>query len=204
MSIHRATIRRFDPATWKADVELAGSPTALLAGLPVAADLGEALLAPGSRAWVWLSDGGNPADAVVLAPWGEPPEPWVTSRLWKPALVTAALAAPAACLSATFEAVPGLSVTLALEVGSRVLLLLAAAGTLAPGAAYSAAFYHDDAHEATQLAPVATLAAEHWALSWLALQTAVAPGTHTFVVKHAVTGSGAMVAAARVVAIVAA
>jgi len=203
MSIHRVTIRRFDPATWKADVELAGAPMALLTNVPVAAGLGEVLLAPGSRAWMWLEGGGNPADAVVLAPEGAP-RAWVTSRLWRPTVASVALAAPAACASPSFVAVPGLSVDVAVEVESSVLLLLAAAGTLAPGAVYSAALYHDDAHEASQLAPVATLAAEHWALSWLALQAAVAPGTHTFAVRHAVAGSGAVVDAARLVAIAAA
>lgn len=200
MSIHRATIRRFDPLTWQADVELAGAPTALLAGVPVAACLGEALLAPGSRAWVWLSDEGNPADAVVLAPWGGPPAPWVTSRLWRPALASAALTAPAACASPTFIAVPGLSVGLTVEVESAVLLLLAATGTLAPGAAYSVAFWHDDAHEATPLAPAATLGAERWALTWLGLQTAVAAGSHTFTVRHCVAGGGATMEQARLLA----
>lgn len=191
MSIHRATIRSFDPLAWQADVELAGAPTALLAGVPVAANLGEALLAPGSRAWVLLSGEGNPADAVVLAPWGAPPVPWVTSRLWRPALASATLPAPVACTSPTFIAVAGLSVGLSVEVESTVLLLLAAAGTLAPGATYAIAFWHDDPHEATPLAPAAALGGEQWALTWLGLQAAVAPGSHSFAVRHRVTGGGA-------------
>lgn len=67
MEIKRALIRRFDPATWRADVELAGAPMALLVGVPVAANLEAALLTPGRRACVLLSGEGNPADCVVLA-----------------------------------------------------------------------------------------------------------------------------------------
>jgi len=67
MELERATIRRFDPATWQADLELAGAPMALLSGVPVAATIGPELLAPGSRVWVLLSTQRNPADGLVLA-----------------------------------------------------------------------------------------------------------------------------------------
>lgn len=200
MSIHRATIRRFDPATWQADVELAGAPAALLAGVPVAAGLGEVLLAAGTRVWLWLQPGGNPADALVLAPEGVP-LPWVTSRLWQPTVACAALASPAACASASLVAVPGLSLTVAVEVESRVLLLLAATGTLSAGGAYSVAFFHDDAHETAPLAPVATVGNEHWALAWLAVASGVAPGSHTFTVGHCVAGGGATMEQAQAMAL---
>lgn len=203
MHIQRATIRRFDPSTWRADLELAGAPAALLAGVPVAATLGPQLAAPGRRVWILLSDEGNPAGGAVLAPCGAPPPPWVSSRLWKPTLATAELASPQACASPSFVDLPGLQLALTIETASAVLLLLAAAGSLAAGAAYRLAFYHDDAHESTQLTPVAAPGGERWALAWLALQTAVAPGDHTFALKHCVTGGAATVEAARVVALVA-
>ncbi len=203
MELQRATIRRFDAVLWQADLELAGAPGALLAGVPVAATIGPELLAPGSRVWAVLATPGSPADGLVLAPYGAPPAPWVTSRLWKPALATAGLAGPQACTSPSFADVPGLQLALSLEVTSTVLLLLAASGTVAAGAAYSLAFYHDDGHESTQLAPVAAVSCTPWALAWLATQTTVAPGTHTFTLMHRASGGEAVMEVAKVVAVAA-
>ena len=203
MEIQRATIRRFDEAAWQADLELAGAPGALLVGVPVAATIGPALVTPGSRVWVLCPGQGSPADGLVLAPYGAPPVPWVSSRLWKPALATTELSGPQACASPAFVDVPGLQLALAVEVTSTVLLLLAAGGTLAAGAAYELAFYHDDGHETTQLTPVAPVGGERWALTWLAMQTIVAPGAHTFTLKHRASGGQGVTEVARVVAVAA-
>lgn len=208
MHIARGIIRGFNPAAWQADVEIVGAPTSLLAGVPVAADLGPDLLPPGSKVWVCLSEEGNPADGAVLAPYGAAPSPWVTARMWKPGLATAERAAAVSCSSTDLVNVPDLGVTLTLEVPGNVLLFLAATGELAAsGIAYTMAFYHDDAHEVTQLSPIETVggpgaaAGEAWNLAWLALQSGVAPGDHTFVLKHRVSGGGATLARGRVVAI---
>lgn len=208
MHITRGIIRAFNSAAWQADVEIVGAPTSLLAGVPVAADLGPDLLPPGSKVWVCLSEEGNPADGAVLASYGAAPSPWVTARMWKPGFVAAERTAPVSCSSTAFVDVPDLSVTLTLEVAGNVLLFLAATGELAAsGIAYTLAFYHDDAHETTQLSPVETVggpgaaASGAWNLAWLALQTGVAPGDHTFVLKHRVSAGGATLHRGRVVAI---
>jgi hypothetical protein len=206
--IERGIVRGFDPATWRATVELAGAHTALLEGVPVAADLGPDLLAAGSRVWVCLSGEGNPADGALLVPYGGVPAPWVTSRLWKPALVTAEQLSPVACTSTAFVTIAGLSVTLSLEVTSRVLLLLAATGRLVQsGITYTLSFFHDDAHEATQLLPAESAggagagANQSWCLAWLALQSGIAPGVHTFRLKHRVSAGEAAFERGRVVAL---
>lgn len=211
MHMQRAIVRRFDPSTWQADLELTGAPTALLPGVPVAAHLGPALLAPGCQVWVCLSGEGNPADGAVLAPFGAPPAPWVSSRLWRPTIATAERTSLAACNSTSFVAVPGLSVTVALEVTGTVLLLLAATGYISNnGITYTLAFYHDDAHETTQLTPVEDLGSavadvnEPWNLTWLALQSGVAAGNHTYLVKHRVSAGQANLQRGRIVALVAA
>ena len=208
MPIQRATLRSFNPATWRANVELVGAPTALLEGLPVAASLGPDLLAPGTRVWVYLSEEGNPADGAVVVPYGAPPAPWVTSRLWRPALATAQLAGAVPCTSTAYVSVAGLQVSLDLEATSTALLLLAATGSLATGGiTYTLAFFHDDAHETTEVLPAEAVGGsgatgnETWALTWLALQTGVAPGAHTFVLKHRVSSGQAVLEQARVVGI---
>ncbi len=208
MQIHRGIIRNFDPATWRADVELLGALTGLLPGVAVAAHLGADLVAAGAKVWVCLSDEGNPADGAVLAPYGAAPAPWVTSRLWKPTLLTAERTAALTCSSTSFVAASGLSLTVALEVPGTVLLLLAATAQLGSnGITYTVAFYHDDGHETTQLTPVQAVggsgagAGEAWPLAWLALQAGVAAGTHTFDLKHHVSSGQATLQRARVVAI---
>jgi len=208
MHIARGIIRSFDPATWRANVELLGAHTALLAGVPVAANLGPDLLAGGSKVWVCLSDEGNPADGAVLVPYGAAPSPWVTSRLWRPTLASAERATALSCTSTAYVDVAELQVSLDLEVTSSVLLLLAATGHLAAGAiSYTLAFFHDDAHETTLLAPFQSVGGagapgnESWALTWLALQTAVAAGTHSFVVKHRVSAGEAVLHCGRIVAL---
>ncbi len=209
MEIYRAIVRHFDPATWRADLELAGAHTALLTGVPVAADLGEDLVSPGTRVWVCLSGEGNPADGTVLVPYGAPPSPWVTSRLLRPTLATAERTAPAPCSSAAFDDVPGLALSLTLVVEGTVLLLLAATGSVGgSGASYTLALYHDDEHETTQLAPMETVGGpgadggESWNLSWWALQAAVAAGTHTFLLKHCASGGEGVLVRGRVLAVV--
>ncbi len=208
MQIERGIIRNFDPTTWRADVELMGAHTALLAGVPVAGNLGPGLLATGTRVWVCLSAEGNPLDGAVLVPYGGAPVPWVSSRLWKPSLVTAERTTLASCTSASFVNVPGLSLGLSLEVTSSVLLLLAATGFLSNGdITYSLAFYHDDAHETTQLTPIEAIggagaaASEYYALAYMGLQTDVAPGAHTFVLKHRVSSGQGNLQRGRVVAL---
>jgi len=208
MRIERGIIRGFDPGSWRASIELVGAPAALLAGVPVAGDLGPELLALGSQVWVCLSGEGNPADGAVLVPYGAAPAPWVTSRLWKPTLVTAERTSSLLCSSTSFVTVPGLSLPVTLEVPGSVLLLLAATGSAtAAGISYTLAFYHDDSHESTQLSPIETAggsgapANENWTLTWLALQTAIAAGEHTFTLRHRVTSGQATLQRARVLAL---
>jgi len=208
MRIQRGIIRRFDPATWQADVELVGAPTALLPGVPVASDLGPALVSAGSKVWLCLSEEGNPADGAVLAPYGAVPPPWVTSRLWKPTVATAERMAVVTCGSTSFVNVTDLAVSLTLETAGTVLLLLAANGYICnSGMTYTLAFYHDDAHETTQLTPYEAVGGtnaavnEAWSLSWLGLQTAIAAGTHTFVLKHKVSSGQGVLQRGRIVAI---
>ena len=209
MHIERGIIRSFDPATWRADVEIMGAPTALLTGVPVAADLGPALLPAGTRVWVCLSEEGNPGDGAVLAPYGTIPAPWVTSRLWRPTLATVERSTLVACNSTSYVDVGGLNVTLAIETTSTVLLWLAATGYLSNnGITYTLAFYHADGHESTELTPVEAVggpgagANTTWSLAWLAIQPGVAPGTHTFVLRHKVSGGQANLQRGRVVAMV--
>mgnify|MGYP000197514400 FL=1 len=208
MYIERGIIRSFDPGTWQASVELAGAHTALLSGVPVAADLASDLLAPGTRVWLCLSEEGNPADAAVLVPYGTAPAAWVTSRLWKPALASASRTSAVTCSATAYEAVPGLSVSLTLEAAGSVLLLAAACGYLvSPGITYALAFFHHDGHEATELVPgeeiggTGASAGESVTLCALALQSGVPAGTHTFVLKHRVSAGSAVLGRGRIVAL---
>ncbi|MDI7276011.1 MAG: hypothetical protein QME94_08520 [Anaerolineae bacterium] len=208
MHIQRAIVRSFDAGTWRASVEILGAHTALLTGVPVAGDLGPGLLPPGTRVWVCLSEEGNPADAAVLVPYGAVPSPWVTSRLWRPTLASAVRSSPVTCSATAYEPVPGLSVSLAIEVASTVLLLMAGSGYLATaGISYTLALFHDDAHESSELAPVVEIggsgaaAGPGQSLAALALQSGVQPGTHTFVVRHRVSAGSAVLSRGRVVAL---
>jgi hypothetical protein len=209
MHLTHGIIRRFDPTAWRAEVELVGAPGALLPGVPVGAHLGPELLPPGAAVWLCLSDEGNPADGAVLAPYGGPPAPWVTSRLWRPSLAVASLSAPVACTATAYEEVAGLRLGLTLDATSSVLLLLAATGRLdQTGSTHTLAFFHDDGHEATELSPVETVggpgapATEDRALTWLALQSGVVAGSHSFALKHRVSAGQATLQQARVVAVV--
>ncbi len=208
MHIERGIVRSFDTATWRASVEIAGAHTALLTGVPVAGDLGPDLLVPGTRVWVCLSEEGNPADAAVLVPYGTEPAPWVTSRLWKPSLESASRTSPLTCSTTSYELVPGLGVSLTLEVPGNVLLAATACGYLASaGITYALSFFHHDAHEVTELAPGAEIggtgaaAGPSCALAVLAVQTGIAAGTHTFVLQHRVSAGSAVLTRGRVVAL---
>ena len=208
MELVRGIVHSFDPATWRASVELLGAPGALLAGVPVSAALGPHLLAAGTPVWLCLEDMGGVAARAVLAPMGGAPAAWVTSRLWKPARASAERSTPAACTSTTYTAVSGLSVEISLDVRSSVLLLLAACGHLdSANITYYLAFFHDDGYESTQLTPQESVGGtnaannENWGLSWFALQEAVAPGTHTFVLKHRVSAHSATLQRGRIMAL---
>ncbi len=208
MDLYRAIIRRFDPGAWQADVELIGAPAGLLAGVPVAAGLGPALLPAGAKVWVALGSAGSPAAGLVLAPYGQPPAPWVSSRLLRPTIVTAEQIALTGCTATSFVNVDGLSLTLTLETAGAALLLLAATGHISSsGVSYTLACYHDDGHETTQLTPVETVGGpgaavdETWGLTWLGLQSGIAAGEHTFVLKHRVSSGQAVLERARLVAV---
>ena len=208
MELVRGIVHSFDPTAWRATVELLGAPGALLAGVPVSAALAPELLPSGAPVWLCLDAYGGAASAAVLAPVGGTPAPWVSSRLWKPARAGAERSATLACTSPTYIAVAGLSVDLTVEVPSTVLLLLAACGHLdSANITYYLAFYHEDGHESTQLTPQESVGGtnaannENWGLSWFALQEGVAPGTHTFVLKHRVSANSATLQRGRILAL---
>jgi len=208
MALLRGIIRAFDPATWRATVELVGAPGALVEGIPVSTALGKDLLGPGTPVWLGTGDGANPADAIVLAPYSGAPVPWVSSRLWKPARATAERTSTLACSSTSYVAVTGLSVGVTVEVSSTILLLLAACGQLdSAGSTYYLALYHEDGHESTQLSPIEAVGGSNapsnasWDLSWFAIQGGVAPGTHTFLLKHRVSSGSATLQRGRIVAL---
>jgi hypothetical protein len=69
MELKRAIVRSFDSGTYKATLEIAGSPSSYLTGVPVARDIASGEMTAGRSAAVLFLDASNPSDAVVLAVW---------------------------------------------------------------------------------------------------------------------------------------
>jgi len=83
MNIRRGTIRAFDGGTYLADVQIVGSMATMLTGVPVAKQIGAALLTSGTKCGVLFFDETNPTDACVVFVYDGVPVPWVTSDLIK-------------------------------------------------------------------------------------------------------------------------
>ncbi len=69
MDMKRGVLRSFDPGTYTAGVQLVGSLSAWLTGVPVARNILAADLVAGRNVAVLIFDLGNPNDAVVAAVW---------------------------------------------------------------------------------------------------------------------------------------
>ena len=62
----RGIVRNYDSGTNTATIELVGTVTAYLSGVPVASHVPSGDMVNGAKVAVVLFDGHNPADAVVL------------------------------------------------------------------------------------------------------------------------------------------
>lgn len=69
MELRRGTVKAFDPVTYTATVQVAGSLSVWLEGVPVARNIPSAEMVPGRKCAVIFFDPANPADAVVAAVW---------------------------------------------------------------------------------------------------------------------------------------
>ncbi len=69
MEMRRGTLRAFDSATYTATVEVAGSVSVWLSGVPVARNIAAGELVGGRKVALLLFDASNPNDAVVTAVW---------------------------------------------------------------------------------------------------------------------------------------
>lgn len=79
--VRAAVLRAFDPAAWTATVQVTGSLSAYLAGVPVAKHLNAQLLTAGATVGVVFFDDANPADAAVVFAYGAVPDPWITGGM---------------------------------------------------------------------------------------------------------------------------
>ena len=69
MEMKRAVLRHFDSGSYTATLQIAGSLTTYLSGIPVARNIAPAELVNGRKVAVYFFDLANPDDAVVLAVW---------------------------------------------------------------------------------------------------------------------------------------
>jgi hypothetical protein len=69
MEMRRGTLRAFDSGTYKATVEVAGSISVWLTGVPVARNIASSEIVAGRNVALLLFDPSNPNDAVVAAVW---------------------------------------------------------------------------------------------------------------------------------------
>jgi hypothetical protein len=69
MEIRRAIVRGFDAGTYMATVQVAGSLSTYLAGVPVARNIAATELVNGRNVALLLFDPSNPNDMVVCAVW---------------------------------------------------------------------------------------------------------------------------------------
>jgi len=67
VELRKGVVRGFDAATYKATVEMAGSPSAWLEAVAVARNIPEAEMVAGRSCAVLFFDPANPSDAVVVA-----------------------------------------------------------------------------------------------------------------------------------------
>jgi len=69
MEMKRGTLRGFDAGSYTATVEIAGSVSVWLSGVPVARNIAGGELISGRSVALLLFDASNPNDAVVAAVW---------------------------------------------------------------------------------------------------------------------------------------
>ena len=69
MQIRHGLIKSFDSGTYKATVQVAGSLSVWLQGVPVARNIPSAEMVAGRSCALLLFDEANPNDAVVAAVW---------------------------------------------------------------------------------------------------------------------------------------
>jgi hypothetical protein len=69
MEMRRAILRGFDAGTYMATVQVAGSLSTYLTGVPVARNIAAAELVNGRNVALLLFDPSNPNDIVVCALW---------------------------------------------------------------------------------------------------------------------------------------
>lgn len=69
MEIRRGVLRAFDPGSYTATVEMAGSIATWLSGVAVARNIGAADLVTGRHVALLQFDPSNPDDMVVCAVW---------------------------------------------------------------------------------------------------------------------------------------
>ena len=67
MRIRRGEVKSFDSGAYTATVQVAGSLSVWLSGVPVARNIAAAEMVAGRRCAVLLFDEPNPQDAVVIA-----------------------------------------------------------------------------------------------------------------------------------------
>ena len=66
MEIHKGTVKSFDSAIYKATVQVAGSLSTWLSGVPVARNIAAAEMTAGRSCAILFFDASNPSDAVVI------------------------------------------------------------------------------------------------------------------------------------------
>jgi len=69
MEMRRGVLHAFDSGTYKATVEIAGSISVWLTGVPVAHNIASSEMTAGRNVAVLQFDAANPSDAVVAAVW---------------------------------------------------------------------------------------------------------------------------------------
>ena len=69
MGIRRGVIKSFDSGPYKATLQVVGSLSVWLEGVPVARNIPQAEMVAGRSCAVVFFDESNPADAVLIAVW---------------------------------------------------------------------------------------------------------------------------------------
>jgi hypothetical protein len=69
MGLKRGTLKLFDAGTYTATVQLTGSLSSWLNGVPVSRAVAAAELTPGRNVAIAFFDAANPQDAVLFAVW---------------------------------------------------------------------------------------------------------------------------------------
>ncbi len=116
MELRRGIIKAFDPATYTATVQVAGSLGNWLAGVPVAKHLAAGLLSPGSRCGVLLFDPTNPQDACLAFVYEGAPGAWVSDAMLEGSIAGSKVVAATTTSRGTVELAQSGEVATALAV----------------------------------------------------------------------------------------